>query len=357
MTEPEEDVVERDWWIYRGTGSVPESGPAPFPEPPPWRTYDGAPPEGTGWATPPTPAEASRQRRLGRFSRGGSPVKLDPKMLDIVNSALLLRRPLLITGKAGTGKSTLAYSIATELDLGAVLYWPITSRSTLGDGLYQYDAIGRLQALSRANLATTAGQGEPANEETGVGRFLRLGPLGSALIPWQRPRVLLIDEIDKSDVDLPNDLLTIFEEAEFVITELARLADQPTAQVRLHDGSVTTVERGLVRCLQFPVVVLTSNGERDFPPAFLRRCIRLTMPQPDEQRLRDIVEAHLGADQLEAAVPHIHDFLAKLNQGDDLAADQLLNAVFLASGGQNNPHATEEAVREALRPLNRPVDD
>ncbi|MEV4139393.1 MoxR family ATPase [Dactylosporangium sp. NPDC049742] len=345
--------IDRSWWVYRGTGSVSEAGPVQFPEPPPWRTFDGAPPAGVDWPEPPAPAVAATKRRLGEFGGGQSPVRLDTRVLDVVNSALLLRRPLLVTGKAGTGKSTLAHSIAAELGLGSVLYWPITSRSTLGDGLYEYDAMGRLQALNMAG----ADPGRADDSDTDVGRFLRLGPLGSALVPWRRPRVLLVDEIDKSDMDLPNDLLTIFEEAEFVITELARLADQPTVRVRLHDGSSTTVEHGVVRCHQFPVVVLTSNGERDFPPAFLRRCIRLNILQPDEQRLRDIVEAHLGTAGLDAADPYIQSFLAKQQAGDDLAADQLLNAIFLASSGQDDPQSTAVAVAEALRPLNRSFDD
>jgi MoxR-like ATPase len=135
-------------------------------------------------------------------------------------------------------------------------------------------------------------------------------------------------------VDLPNDLLTVFEEGEFEIPELARLPeDQSAIEVLTDDPDARVpVVRGRVRCTEFPVVVITSNGERDFPPAFLRRCVRLDLPEPDEQRLRDIVEAHLGADALADTDDLISSFLERRALGE-LATDQLLNAVFLRKGG------------------------
>ena len=101
--------------------------------------------------------------------------------------------------------------------LGPVLRWPITSRSTLQDGLYRYDAIGR--AAGRDQPGPTK---RPSAAVAAIGRYIRLGPLGTALLPTRRPRVLLIDEIDKSDIDLPNDLLNVFEEGEFDDPRAAR---------------------------------------------------------------------------------------------------------------------------------------
>src|SRR5205823_6354697 len=131
-------------------------------------------------------------RRLGGLERAQA-YRADDKVVNMVNAALYLRRPLLVTGRPGTGKSTLAYSIAFELKLGPVLYWPITSRSTLTESLYQYDALGRLQEASLQQSASRSGDFQSPD----IGRFIRLGPLGTALLPRARPRVLLIDELDK----------------------------------------------------------------------------------------------------------------------------------------------------------------
>ncbi|MGJ5894322.1 AAA family ATPase [Streptomyces niveiscabiei] len=290
-----------DWRLFRGDG---EPRDTPFPAAPPWRRFD-RPDPGT---------EAPR------------PYLIDDDATDVVNAALHLRRPLLVTGQPGTGKSSLAHAVAHELGLGRVLQWPVNSRSTLQDALYQYDAVGRLR---EATLRRDADGTEP-----GIGQYLRLGPLGSALVPRTRPRVLLIDELDKGDVDLPNDLLTVFEEGEFAIPELSRLRDDDVpVQVLTDDPDETAlVTRGRVRCAEFPVVVITSNGERDFPPAFLRRCVRLDLPDPDEQRLRQIVAAHLGPDALDGVDDLLREFLGRRATGE-LATDQLLNAVFLRKGG------------------------
>ena len=216
--------------------------------------------------------------------RGGG-YHADEDEIRAVNAALLLRRPLLITGKAGTGKSSLAYAVAYELDLGDVLVWPITSRSTLQQGLYHYDAIARFQEASPIQKSVTAELSTPPE----IAPFLRLGPLGTAFVDSQekRPRVLLIDEIDKSDIDLPNDLLHIFEEGEFEIPELSRLPkrrEYEVINIRLHKSEeMRPITRGQVRCNAFPMVFLTSNDERQFPPAFQRRCLRLNIKQPNPE--------------------------------------------------------------------------
>src|SRR5262249_1258000 len=219
-----------------------------------------------------------------------------------------------------------------------VLRWAVTSRSTLRDALYQYDALGRLH-----HQQLNPGQ------KTDIGDFLELGPLGTALLPTDRPRALLIDEVDKSALDLPNDLLNIFEEGEFHIPELAR-AGETTIEVRAHGGQERfPIESGYVQCKEFPFVVLTSNGEREFPAPFLRRCLRLTMPEVDEALLTRIVTAHLGAEVAAEVEQMIVEF-AKRSKSAALATDQLLNAAFLVSRkGKAFDENEKKRVLEALQ--------
>jgi MoxR-like ATPase len=320
------------WWIYRGRGLPPPAGETPIelPEPPSWRTFDGGPP----LPTPPT-SDAEFTRRLGLPSTvSASEATLEE--IQAVNAALYLRRPLLVTGKPGTGKSSLAYKIARELGLGPVLRWPISSRTVSRDGLWEYDAIGRVQAAA-------------AEEGPGIGGFVRLGPLGTALLPYDRPRVLLIDELDKSDIDLPNDLLSVFEDGDFEIQPLARIAaTQPEVMVFTHDrGGRAIVREGHVQCRAFPVVVVTSNGEREFPPAFLRRCLRFEMPQPNLEQLVTMVAAHFRDVPLRGQ-DLIREFLATSERQGGLANDQLLNAMHLATSGAYHQDRNWEILRDTL---------
>jgi MoxR-like ATPase len=326
-----------NWLIYRGVG-VPHNGIERLPPPPPWRDFDGGP-----VVELPSTDDAGRN---GQRLALAVTYQADDKTIELVNTSLYLRRPLLITGHPGVGKSTLAYAIAHELGLGPVLRWPINSRSALKDGLYRYDAIGRVEERS---LVAAGTQPDPAND---IGRFLRLGPLGTALAPYATPRVVLVDEIDKSDIDLPNDLLDVFEEGSYEIPELSRIADQvPRVSIgTADDEGRIQVDRGRVRCRAFPIVILTSNGERDFPPAFLRRCVRLDLSPPPPERLAAIVSAHLGVDASHQAEYLVREFLARRDQGE-LATDQLLNAVYLVRHVPENEMSRERLAELVLRQL------
>ncbi len=327
------ETANKAWWIYQGSGEPHDAIRTKLPPAPPWRRFTGKVQDEN---EPRVDNEEDDEIASGRrrpFQAG-----IDKTEIDLVNTALMLRRPLLVTGPPGTGKSSLAYSVAHELKLGKVLVWPITSRSLLQDALYRYDAIGRLQ---EANLKKVG------NKPPEIGRFVRLGPLGTALLPRAIPRVLLIDEIDKSDIDLPNDLLNIFEEGEYEIPELARLPEeQQEVAILPHDSQqLITVRRGQIRCHAFPFVVMTSNGERELPAAFLRRCIRLDIKPPEPDILAQIVATHfddlldnkivVSQEQrilLDSKLKELRTLFVEKRKQGQLATDQLLNAIHLAIG-------------------------
>src|SRR5216684_2604183 len=307
--------------IFKGSHE-PHNNLEQLPLPPPWR-------HSSSQERPTLPEKPLFDLQLEE--KRGKPICLREEVKRAVNAALFLRRPLLVTGKPGVGKSSLAFAVAYELRMGPVLRWPITSRSTVKNGLYEYDAIGRLYAQQNRDPNAT------------LGDFLVLGPVGTALYPTSWPRVLLIDEIDKGDLDLPNDLLNVLEEGSFEVPELSRAATtEETVKVRLHDISEKQpIVRGRVTCQQFPFIVMTSNGEREFPAPFLRRCIRLLMPEPSADELASIVNAHLAAlkknaNESSEEAKKTHEEIRKLiadfvnrRSTQLLATDQLLNAAIM----------------------------
>lgn len=309
------------WEVFRGDG---EQRPGVMlPGPPPWRVFDTA------------------QREQPR-----AVYRAYPQLVNAINVAITLRRPLLLTGPAGLGKSSVAEAIAYELGLGRPLRWNVTSQSTITEALYLYDALGRLQHQQLT--------GEDAIQD-----FLHLGPLGTALSSVYQ-RVLLIDEIDKGDIDLPGDLLNVLESGDFEIPELKRHRQAEmdiqldASDDRPEDQRSTRITSGRVFCQIFPIIVITSNGEREFPPAFLRRCIRERIATPDAKRLADIVEAHLGLELAEQADQLIREFAAKLGAPDRpaaLAIDQLLNTVLLMT--RENVPTDPQTRRELLALLQK----
>src|SRR6266581_581179 len=174
-----------------------------------------------------------------------------------VNCALALERPLLVRGEPGTGKTQLAEAIAAGLGL-RLIHWPVKSTTRAQDGLYVYDTVQRLYD-SRFD----------DGDVKDIRRYIKLGPLGEALKSEARV-VLLIDEIDKADLEFPNDLLHELDRMRFTILETS---DEIVAKQR-------------------PIVVVTSNNEKELPDAFLRRCVFHFIDFPDREFMRRVVGVH-----------------------------------------------------------------
>jgi MoxR-like ATPase len=174
-----------------------------------------------------------------------------------VHAALHLEKPLLVKGEPGTGKTQLAFEIAQALGY-PILTWHIKSTTTAQQGLYEYDAVSRLRDSQLG-----------AEQVADIARYIKRGKLWEAFEAETRT-VLLIDEIDKADIEFPNDLLLELDRMEFYVYELQR-----TIQAR-----------------QRPVVVITSNNEKDLPDAFLRRCVFHYIRFPDAAAMKRIVDVH-----------------------------------------------------------------
>ena len=174
-----------------------------------------------------------------------------------VNCALALERPLLVRGEPGTGKTQLAEAIAASLGM-RLIHWPVKSTTRAQDGLYVYDTVQRL-------YDSRFGEGNVKD----IRRYIKYGPLGQAFAAAERV-VLLIDEVDKADLEFPNDLLHELDRMRFAVGETG---DEIVAQER-------------------PVVVITSNAEKELPDAFLRRCVFHFIEFPDKELMARIVRVH-----------------------------------------------------------------
>ena len=178
-------------------------------------------------------------------------------LVDAVNCAIALERPLLIKGEPGTGKTVLARHVAAGLGM-PLINWHIKSTTKAIDGLYVYDTVQRLND-------SRFGGGDVSD----IARYIKLGPIGQSFAAETR-QVLLIDEVDKADLEFPNDLLHELDEMRFHITETGE--------------EVVAKER--------PVVIITSNNEKELPDAFLRRCIFHFIEFPDRNLMKQIVAVH-----------------------------------------------------------------
>ncbi|MEP0885172.1 MoxR family ATPase [Trichocoleus sp. ST-U3] len=220
---------------------------------------------------------------------GLAPYLPSPELINAVNLAIFLeKRPLLLKGEPGCGKTRLAQAVAHELGL---LYepWYIKSTSRARDGLYTYDAVRRLHDAQLVRIGE-----ESKFKVDNLDNYIELGPLGRAFENPQRT-VVLIDEIDKADIDFPNDLLRELDEQKFTIEETGK-------EVKTNFP---------------PIVFVTSNDEKDLPDAFLRRCLFYYIEFPYSQ-LTEIVKAHFPEsppDVVEAAVKRFSELRQKMEKG------------------------------------------
>ncbi len=189
--------------------------------------------------------------------RGSDNYVVSPDLMHAVNVAVALEKPLLVKGEPGTGKTMLAESISLALSKKLIV-WSIKSTTKAKDGLYVYDTVQRLYD-SQFN------EGDVAD----IKRYIKPGKLGEAFLAEEQP-VLLIDEVDKADLEFPNDLLWELDKMEFYIPET----------------------KETVKAKKRPIVIITSNAEKELPDAFLRRCIFHYIDFPNTDTMKDIIDVH-----------------------------------------------------------------
>lgn len=191
--------------------------------------------------------------------KGSDDYVVTKELMNAVNVSIALKKPLLIKGEPGTGKTMLAEAISKALDMELII-WGIKSTTKAQEGLYVYDTVQRL-------YDSQFGEGDVSD----IKQYIKLGKLGEAFSS-DKQVVLLIDEIDKADLEFPNDLLWELDKMEFYINETKE--------------TIKTKHR--------PIVIITSNAEKELPDAFLRRCIFHYIEFPDQEKMEEIVKVHFG---------------------------------------------------------------
>ena len=181
------------------------------------------------------------------------------ELMTAVNIAVTLQKPLLIKGEPGTGKTMLAQAVSAALGKELII-WNVKSTTKAQDGLYVYDVVQRLYDSQFGNEGVD-----------NIGKYIKLGKLGEAFRSEEQV-VLLIDEIDKADLEFPNDLLWELDQMEFYIPET----------------------KETIRAKQRPIVIITSNAEKELPDAFLRRCVFHYIDFPNQEQMESIVRVHFG---------------------------------------------------------------
>ncbi|MBL8334854.1 MAG: MoxR family ATPase [Rubrivivax sp.] len=214
--------------------------------------------------------------------QGSSQYVATQDLMLAVNAAVTLKRPLLVKGEPGTGKTMLAEEVAAAMNM-PLLQWHIKSTTKAQQGLYEYDAVSRLRDSQLAGLAGSA----DSERVRDIRNYIVQGVLWQAFNAEQQV-VLLIDEIDKADIEFPNDLLRELDRMEFYVYET----------------------RELVKARHRPIVFITSNNEKELPDAFLRRCFFHYIKFPDAETMSRIVDVHfpgLKKELLGAALKTFYD--------------------------------------------------
>ncbi|RFC55099.1 AAA family ATPase [Brumimicrobium aurantiacum] len=230
-----------------------------------------------------------------------------------INAAITLEKPLLIKGEPGTGKTLLAHEIAKSLDK-PLFNWHVKSTTTAQQGLYEYDAVSRLRDSQLGN-----------DKVDDIANYIKKGKLWQAFEADERV-ILLIDEIDKADIEFPNDLLLELDKMQFFCYETG---EEIVAKHR-------------------PIIIITSNNEKELPDAFLRRCFFHYISFPDRETLKKIVEVHfpnLEQDLVESAMDLFYAIRNQRNIKKKPSTSEIIDWIKLLMVGKINANELDEVMQ------------